>query len=144
MIKQINEITRKQTKTELIKKRIGDNIRKIRLQQQIEVKQVCHDIGISPATYSNIERGVTDISISRILQLSDYFSVHYSQILIVEYPTIYQFSPHSSDSSTQHNISNQATTLNNDGYEIALQQANREIQYLQKQNQQLLDLLANK
>src|SRR5690606_4165924 len=98
--KQLEEMNREQTKTEYIKKRIGDNIRKIRQQQQIEVKQVCLDLGISPATYSNIERGVTDISISRILQLSDYFSVHYSQILTVENTTIYQFSPHSSDSST--------------------------------------------
>lgn len=127
------------TKTSNLKKRIGENIRKIRQQANIEVKQVCGDLQISPATYSNIERGVTDISISRVIQLADYFSVHYSQILAVDNTTIYQFSQNSSDTSTQSN--QQIATMNSDGNETALQQAKQEIAYLREQNERLLKQL---
>ena len=131
--------TTESTKTTNLKKRIGENIRKIRQQASIEVKQVCSDLQISPATYSNIERGVTDISISRVIQLADYFSVHYSQILAVDNTTIYQFSQSSSDTSTQSN--QQIATMNTDGNDIALQQAKQEIAYLREQNEKLLKQL---
>lgn len=86
-----------------LKRRIGENIKKIRQQQGIEVKQICRDLKISNSAYSNIERGITDINISRIVQLADYFSVHYAQILSIDNTTIYQFSPQSLATSTQHN-----------------------------------------
>lgn len=123
------------TKTANLKKRIGENIRKIRQQANIEVKQVCSDLQLSPAAYSNIERGVTDISISRVIQLADYFAVHYSQILAVDNTTIYQFSQQSSDESSQTN--QQVATMNSDG-SAALLQAKEEIAYLREQNERLL------
>lgn len=131
--------TTESTKIANLKKRIGENIRKIRQQASIEVKQVCSDLQISPATYSNIERGVTDISISRVIQLADYFSVHYSQILAVDNTTIYQFSQSSNDESTQSN--QQIATMSTDGNAMALQQAKQEISYLREQNEKLLKQL---
>ncbi len=137
-------MSKEKSQIDYLKKRIGENIRKIRQQMQIEVKQLCNDLEISPSAYSNIERGVTDISISRVMQLADYFSVHYAQILAVDNTTIFQFSPQSLANSTQHNVNHQATTLNNDGFQLALEQANNEILYLKEQNLKLLDALTKK
>jgi transcriptional regulator with XRE-family HTH domain len=125
-----------------MKKRIGENIRRIRLQHQVEVKQLCSDLEISPSAYSNIERGVTDINISRVMQLADYFSVHYAQILAIDNTTIFQFTPHSSHTSTQHNINHQAAISHNEGFDMAFRQAQSESQYLREQNNRLLELLA--
>jgi len=110
----------------------------------IEVKCVCNDLELSPSAYSNIERGVTDISVSRLLQLTEYYAVHYAQILAVDNVTFPLFSPKGLANSPQHNINNQTTTLKNDGFELALNQANQEIQYLKEQNIRLIDLLGKK
>jgi transcriptional regulator with XRE-family HTH domain len=64
-----------------IQLQVGINIKKIRLEKELNVKKVCDDLELSPAAYSNIERGVTDISISRIIQLAQYFNVHLSALL---------------------------------------------------------------
>mgnify|MGYP001451805307 CR=1 FL=1 len=132
------------TKTEIIKKRIGENIKSIRQRLNIEVKQLCSELEISPSAYSNIERGVTDINISRLLQLAEYFSVHYSQILSVDNTSVFQFTLQSQANSTQHNINQQAATINTDGNEKALLQANSIIEYLKEQNAQLLQLIVKK
>ncbi len=132
------------TKTEIIKKRIGENIKSIRQRLNIEVKQLCSELDISPSAYSNIERGVTDINISRLLQLAEYFSVHYSQILSVDNTSVFQFTLQSQANSTQHNINQQAATINTDGNEKALLQANSIIEYLKEQNAQLLQLIVKK
>ncbi len=132
------------TKTEILKKRIGENIKSIRQRLNIEVKQLCSELEISPSAYSNIERGVTDINISRLLQLAEYFSVHYSQILSVDNTSVFQFTLQSQANSTQHNINQQAATINTDGNEKALLQANNIIEYLKEQNAQLLQLIVKK
>lgn len=121
-----------------LKRKIGENIRKIRLNNNVEVKRLCSDLAISPAAYSNIERGVTDINISRIMQLADYFAVHYSQILAVGNTIIHQFS-HTNNESTRHN--QQIATMNVDSYTLTLQQIKEENQYLREQNNKLLDKL---
>lgn len=132
---------KKAEKTEELKKRIGENIRRIRQQQEITVKQVCNDLEISAAAYSNIERGVTDISVSRIVELSEYFSVHFSQILSVDNTTIYQFAEINNVTASSNQ---QITTLNADGFEQALQQAKEENKNLWEQNNLLISQLIHK
>lgn len=128
-----------------VKKKIGDNIKKIRQNNNIEVKTLCADLDISASAYSNIERGVTDISISRIMQLADYFSVHYSQIVAVDNTTVFQMSFTNNDTTTQTNFANQGPSSSAEqGYQIALKQANEENAFLRSQVVRLTEMLSGK
>ena len=128
--------------TEKIKKQIGENIKKIRLNSSLEVKKVCTELKISPAAYSNIERGLTDISISRIIQFADYFGVHFSSILAIDNVTNYNFTPHNNSTGTQNN--SQITHQLADGLKIALEQVKDENTFLRKQNESLTKMLDKK
>jgi transcriptional regulator with XRE-family HTH domain len=66
-----------------IKEQIGTNIRKVRQAKELNIKTVCRDLELSPAAYGNIERGITDINMARIIQLAQYFKVHMSVLLQV-------------------------------------------------------------
>lgn len=132
------------SKIAALKKKIGENIKKIRQNNNIEVKTLCADLEISASAYSNIERGVTDISISRIMQLAAYFSVHYSQILEVDNTTIYQMTFTNNDTNTQNNFASQGSSASESGYQIALKQANDENAFLRSQLIRLTELLVAK
>jgi transcriptional regulator with XRE-family HTH domain len=125
---------------DIIKKQIGENIKDIRREKKIEVKTLCQDLDLSPAGYSNIERGVTDINISRIIQLSGYFGVHFSKILSIDNVTNYYF--HQPNGGTQNNgqIKNDLA----DGYRFALEQLKQDNDYLKGQNERLLAKLFEK
>lgn len=124
------------------KKQIGENIKKIRVSLKKEVKEVSKDLNISVAAYSNIERGITDISISRILQIAEYFNVHFSQILAIDNTTNYYFVPNNHSTGTQNN--NQFSQQQSEGFNVAIQQIINENTYLKEQNNSLIQLLASK
>jgi transcriptional regulator with XRE-family HTH domain len=129
-------------KIEKIKKNIGDNIKKIRLSSNKEVKAVSFDLGISPAAYRNIERGLTDISISRIIQISDYFNVDFTEILAIENASTFYFTPNNNSTGTQNN--HQIGHQQGDAYSIAFDFIQKENEFLKEQNQSLIKMMANK
>ncbi|OJV50469.1 MAG: hypothetical protein BGO31_13975 [Bacteroidetes bacterium 43-16] len=99
---------------------------------------------IAPSTYSNIERGITDINISRLMQLAEYFSVHYSQILSVDNTNVFYFSTQSQENSTQHNVNHQGNNSYSEIYEATIELAKEEINFLKEQNTKLLEIIASK
>jgi len=115
--------------------RVGRNIRQIRLLKGIEVKQLCKELSISTAAYSNIERGITDINLSRLMQLADYFSVTCAHILD-DYPV--------SSNITSLQVEEPRITLSNGQADhsplaLALSMAKEEISFLKEQNTRLLN-----
>ena len=126
---------------EILKKRVGANIKKIRLIKGIEVKMLCLDLQISPAAYSNIERGVTDITISKLALLSDYLRVSYDQILdFGHHPGLEPGEP--GPQAEKEPVT--TTEANREGYLVALDQAREENKYLREQNSKLLNMLAQR
>lgn len=117
---------------EILKKRIGANIKKIRLIRSIEVKKLCLDLEISPAAYSNIERGVTDITVSKLVLLADYFRIPYEQVLSFNALTFDQAVTDKDTMSADAGV---------DGYVLALEQAKAENKFLKEQNNKLLNML---
>lgn len=112
---------------ENIKKQIGGNIKKIRLENNLEIKKVCADLEISLAAYGNIERGLTDICISRIIQISNYFNVHLSTILAMD-----NFENYTTYNSKINDIKS------TEGFIIAIEELKKEIEYLRIQNDYLI------
>lgn len=62
-------------------KHIGQNIRNLRRMRNWSQRQVVQILGISIAAFSNIERGITDINISRLNAIAKILDVSVSEIL---------------------------------------------------------------
>lgn len=118
---------------EILKKLVGANIKKIRLIRSIEVKELCLDLQISPAAYSNIERGITDITVSKLVLLADYFRIPYEQVLSFNALTFDQVVADKDQVPAEAGV---------DGYLLALEQAKAENKFLKEQNNKLLNMLA--
>lgn len=123
---------------EILKKMVGANIKKIRLIRSIEVKKLCLDLNISPAAYSNIERGITDVTVSKLVLLADYFRIPYEQILA--------FNPVTFDQVAEELVAPEKEVYpagqSLEGFLIALEQAREENKFLKEQNNKLLNMLA--
>jgi transcriptional regulator with XRE-family HTH domain len=67
--------------------RVAENIRMERLRRNLSQQNIADELGITVAAYSNIERGITDLSVSRLYQIAGifqmdptYFLNHHQQI----------------------------------------------------------------
>jgi transcriptional regulator with XRE-family HTH domain len=54
----------------VMKEEIAIRIRMARLTKSLSQENVATELGLTNAAYSNIERGVTDITVSRLFQIS--------------------------------------------------------------------------
>lgn len=59
-----------------MKKAIADKIRMARLSNSLSQENMANELGLSTGAYSNIERGVTDISVSRLFEIAKIFKVN--------------------------------------------------------------------
>jgi transcriptional regulator with XRE-family HTH domain len=53
-----------------VKQKIADKIRLTRLAKNLSQQNMADELNITVAAYSNIERGVTDISVTRLYQIA--------------------------------------------------------------------------
>lgn len=67
-------------------KQIGANLRKIRTDRSLPRTTVAHQLGISVNSLMKFEDGSTDISVTRLKQLSDAYNVHPSEIFAENSP----------------------------------------------------------
>lgn len=123
--------------TVAVKQQIGANIKKLRLEKNIPTKQVCNDLDLSQSAYSNIEKGLTDISITRILQIADYFQVNYTEILSLEKVTNYYINPTDNSTGIQNNNCH-ITNKDVDSISITIENLKDEVKYLREQNTLLI------
>ena len=54
---------------------VGERMRQLRLSQLKGQKEIAGSLEISVAAYSKIENGITDINLTRLNQIADYFGV---------------------------------------------------------------------
>jgi transcriptional regulator with XRE-family HTH domain len=54
---------------------IGDRIRQLRVVRNLSQENIANELDISVAAYSNIERGVTEITVARLEQIAELFEV---------------------------------------------------------------------
>jgi transcriptional regulator with XRE-family HTH domain len=58
-----------------MKHKIGERIRKARMVAGLSQQNIADELELTVASYSNIERGVTDITITRLYQLAKLLNV---------------------------------------------------------------------
>ena len=71
---------------------IGDNIKKLRELKSITRETMCEKLELSMSGYSKIERGETDLTISRVQQIAEILEVDLSQILNFDASQIFNIS----------------------------------------------------
>jgi len=59
-----------------MKEKIAERIRIARVSKNLSQQNMADELGLTVAAYSNIERGVTDISVSRLTQISGLLGIH--------------------------------------------------------------------
>lgn len=62
-------------------KTFGKKIRLLRQSNSLSQENIANDLGISITAYSKIERGVTNVSITRLFQLAEYFGITAPELL---------------------------------------------------------------
>ena len=60
---------------------LGRNISHIRRLQNLTQENVAFDLDISKTSYAKIERGETNISFLRLVQIAEYFNVDVSELV---------------------------------------------------------------
>jgi transcriptional regulator with XRE-family HTH domain len=64
-----------------MKEEIAYRIRMARLYKGLSQENVAVELGLTTAAYSNIERGITDISVSRLAQISRILEKEISELM---------------------------------------------------------------
>lgn len=64
-----------------MKKNIGNSIRLARVTKGLSQQNMADELGLTVASYSNIERGITDITVSRLIEISKLLNVSIYQLL---------------------------------------------------------------
>ena len=64
-----------------MKKKVGERIRVARVTKGLSQQNMADELGLTVASYSNIERGVTDITITRLFEIARILDVKIENIL---------------------------------------------------------------
>jgi transcriptional regulator with XRE-family HTH domain len=67
-----------------INKLIGDRIKIARVSRNLSQDSIADDLGISVSAYSNMERGVVDITVNRLVQVAEILKVDWTYLLGIE------------------------------------------------------------
>ncbi len=71
-----------------MKSTIGERIRILRVIKSLSQENMANELDISVASYSNIERDVTDLTVSRLIKISKILGVKPSDILEQDNPSV--------------------------------------------------------
>lgn len=71
-----------------MKSTIGERIRILRVIKSLSQENMANELDISVASYSNIERDVTDLTVSRLLKIAKILGVKPSDILEHDNPSL--------------------------------------------------------
>lgn len=94
-------------------KTIGANIRKRRIENKLELKDIASKLSLTPQAYGNIENGKTNINFSHIYALSKIFNTSFSEIL---------------DNSTHNTIYNTLNSNTHNGNIVAVNNGEMSVQ----------------
>ena len=107
-----------------------------------EQKEIAEVLGLTPITYSRLERNPENITGEQIKKLSEFYNVSINDLLSEASPVITFKENSITNNSSSANGYNQNTTIQNNENEVkALKE---EIEYLRQQNSELIKALGTK
>jgi transcriptional regulator with XRE-family HTH domain len=135
----------------LLKEQIGLKVKQLRTIKSWSREQMADKIGISVAAYGCIERGDTDISVTRLAQLAEIFEITLSDLLGLTEKNVFNYTQAYKPAyyKTCHNLqvnsppsATQDSTLQYEieKYQLIQQSQQKEIEHLQRQLVQLEEI----
>ncbi|MCW2258949.1 MULTISPECIES: helix-turn-helix domain-containing protein [Sphingobacterium] len=119
---------------------IGKNLHTVRHSFKLTLEAVASEIDITYPVLSKIENGrYLGLSIVLLKKLCNYYKITIAQVLDIEGHQIFNYSQYINQPAGNHSMTNNIA----DGYELAIQSLKEQIEYLKKQNQDLLNKLLN-
>ena len=70
---------------------VHEKIRIIRKAKGLTLEEVAHQLGMSTNGYGDIERGATDVNLSRLEQISQLFDMELSELMDLNEKTVFNF-----------------------------------------------------
>ncbi len=131
----------------MIKEKIINNIKTIRESKNFTEEYIAGQMGISQSTYNRKENGLTDFSLTELIQLGDALEVSPSRFIdldlekIINNPQFYDTAISNGNSGVIEHYTNNS---NDEGYKTAIAQCQAEIGFLRAQVEKLTDALAGK
>jgi transcriptional regulator with XRE-family HTH domain len=116
---------------------VGANIERLRQLKQKTPKQMAAQLGITEVAYRNLERGIAEISLTKIFQIAEVLELSYTQILDLEGSLVVnynggEFSATNIVGHEQHNH------YLDEGYKAAIEQYKKENEFLRQQLAKLI------
>ncbi len=121
-----------------LKKEIGKKIEQIRIVKGLSRDQVADKIKMSAAGYGSIERGETDIRLTRLAQLAEIFEITLSDLLGLTEKTVFNLTQ--THYKTCHNHNLQINPISAE-HELALQHELEKCQLVQQSQQKEIEYL---
>ena len=116
--------------------KVGLNIEQIRNFKKKNIKEIAAALQLSVSGYRNIERGITDISISKLFKIASILDVNFSQFFEIDYYSI------RNNKSIESKTADKNRQLQ-DSYNLRLQQYRDENVFLKKQIEVLENIISN-
>jgi transcriptional regulator with XRE-family HTH domain len=88
---------------------LHDNIRLFRQAKNWTQEDIACRLNMSPNGYGGIERGETDVNLSRLAQIADLFEIQLSELFGFDGKNTLNFGANNSGTQTQHNNQNNCT-----------------------------------
>ncbi|MBI1835803.1 MAG: helix-turn-helix transcriptional regulator [Flavobacteriia bacterium] len=116
-----------------MKEKLAERIRMARLMKNLSQQNMADELGLTVASYSNIERGVTEITVSRLFEIAKILQLKVSSMLDFD----------SSYSEKIKEPSGEYFTDTNHQLKVIIEKLNKQQDEIEKLNSEL-NLLKNK
>jgi len=115
--------------------KVSEKIRSIRQLKTFSQEDMAEKLGVSKNTYAKIERGETDVQLSRLEQIAEAFEMEFTELLMFGEKAITcvmgnvnQFS----DNNVWQNYSDAKANMELEKLQIVVEQQTKEIDYLKE------------
>jgi transcriptional regulator with XRE-family HTH domain len=122
---------------------IGEKIRKIRELKGLKQENIATALGMSVTAYGNLERGDTHLTYEKLEQIAGVLEVPVQDIVTM--PDELSMNNFGTNSGVQFsaNIAN-VTSPEIEGYKLAIEKLDAQVEYLKQQNSELLAAVTGK
>jgi transcriptional regulator with XRE-family HTH domain len=125
----------------LLKKKIGQKIKDIRISKKLSRQQVADDLDMSLANYGYIERGEIDMSISCLVDIAKEFDVPLDDLLNLKEKNVLNFNGIQNDGCHNYQITSLSAEVNEimlknelEKAQLLLKERDKEVNYLKEEN----------
>jgi len=125
---------------------LPEKLKTIRKLRNLTQETVADKLGISTQSYAKIERGETDVNLSRLQQIAQLMGIELSQLFCLDDKNVFNFtaSSHFTQFQNVNSLSTEQTEYKPEleNAHLMVEQQQKEIDYLKQQVSDLREIIA--